>query len=186
MGHHVPCTDRTSAARMPASCQFNILARPPSQTVVRSLEAAGETLVRRNGVTSELGLPVSAQAQSDHVAIRNHADKQVVGRAGDGTEFNWRRFICYSYPMGADSTGVPVETWYTTAQSYSALLTGYSLASLPATPVLHAADSRRGMVLHGVALILSEGAPCRRSTAQTCRTAIQVSERPRPAVPRLR
>lgn len=60
---------------MPASCQFNILARPPSQTVVRSLKAAGETLVRRNGVTSEPGPPgrLGPTQQATHTRRRDRS-----------------------------------------------------------------------------------------------------------------
>jgi len=86
------------------------------------------------GVTSDYELPISTSARADHVAVRNHGYKAVVGRAGDGSAYNWRRFIAYSYPIAADSTGQPVETWYTFAQSYAAYCAGFSLnSSLPAT-----------------------------------------------------
>lgn len=72
------------------------------------------------GVTSDYELPISAQARTNHETVRDYGYKQVISRSGDGSAYNWRRFIMYSYPFGADSSGLPCETWYTAAQSHKA------------------------------------------------------------------
>lgn len=115
----------------------------------------GETLTARNawygtawmanyqavvfGYSSDIGIPQSAQSLSDHLAVRNHAYKQQIGRAGDGLNgnYNWRRFIVYAYPFGSDATGLPVETQFTHAQSFAEMMIGFGLdPNLPATPGL--------------------------------------------------
>ena len=87
------------------------------------------------GFTSDIGLNQSATSLANHLAVRNHAYKQVTTRAGDGAggNYNWRRFGVYSFPIGADSTVLPPATWYTGAQSYSNYIAGHGLASIPAT-----------------------------------------------------
>lgn len=87
------------------------------------------------GYTSDLALPQSATSAANHLAIRNHGYKQQVGRADDGQNgrYNWRRFIVFSYPIGTDGTGLPVDSWFTAAQSYTEYLSAYGLASIPAT-----------------------------------------------------
>jgi hypothetical protein len=87
------------------------------------------------GFSSDIGLPQTSASLTRHLAVRNQAYKQVIQRAGDGSgsNYNWRRFIVYSYPIGTDGTGLPPETMYTSTQSYAAYLSGYSLASIPAT-----------------------------------------------------
>lgn len=99
------------------------------------------------GYTSDIGIPQSAQSLSDHIAVRNHAYKQQVQRADDGLNgrYNWRRFVVYALPVGSDASGLPPETWFTAAQSYQELLSGYGLASIPGTPGLtlkaHSSDN---------------------------------------------
>jgi hypothetical protein len=91
------------------------------------------------GYSSDLGIPQSAASLGHHVQARNHSYKLVIGRADDGLEgrYNWRRFIVYAYPIGEDSVGLPVNSIYSThARSYSELVSGYGLASLPSTPGL--------------------------------------------------
>lgn len=87
------------------------------------------------GFASDLGLPQSATSLANHLAVRNHSYKQVVERAGDGLggNYNWRRFGVYSFPVGSDATGLPPETWYTSAEAYSHYLIGEGLSALPAT-----------------------------------------------------
>lgn len=87
------------------------------------------------GFASDLGLPQSSASQTRHAAARDHAYKQVVQRADDGLSgrYNWRRFMVYSYPIGTDAVGMPMDTWYTAAESYSHYLTAHSLASIPST-----------------------------------------------------
>lgn len=82
------------------------------------------------GVTSDYELPVSAQAQADHVLVRNHGYKQVTGRSDS---YNWRRFVAYDYAFGEDGVGMPCETWFDAATSYSKYITGKSLAALDMT-----------------------------------------------------
>ena len=95
---------------------------------------------------SDIGLPQSAASLARHQGVRNHAFKQVVARAGDGLNgnYNWRRFIVYSYPIGSDGVGLPPDTWYTAGQSYANLLSGFGLAAIPAdaglTLKLHSSD----------------------------------------------
>ena len=97
------------------------------------------------GWTSDLGLPISTTARDNHIAVRNQAYKQVVARSGDGTEYNWRRFVVFQYPCGEDQSGLPLDTWYTPAQSYAKYREHWSLADVPATPGLsllaHLSDS---------------------------------------------
>ena len=99
------------------------------------------------GFSSDLGLPQSATSLANHIAVRNHAYKQIVGRAGDGIggNYNWRRFAVYAYPIGQDKFGLPCETWNTAAQSYAELLAGFGLAAIPATAGLslkaHSSDA---------------------------------------------
>lgn len=91
------------------------------------------------GYTSDIGILQSAQSLLDHVAVRNHAYKQQIQRAGTGLSgaYNWRRFIVYAYPIGSDKTGLPVDTHFTAAQSYAEMMTGFGLSgSLAATPGL--------------------------------------------------
>jgi hypothetical protein len=98
------------------------------------------------GFASDIGLPQSATSLANHLAVRDHTYKQVVGRAGDGLggNYNWRRLAVFDFPLGSDGTGMPVETWYTSAQSYSNYIAGKGLASIPATAGLslkmHASD----------------------------------------------
>jgi hypothetical protein len=80
------------------------------------------------GHASNIGLPVSAQAGSDLLVVRDHAYKNPISRTGG--DFDYKRFSIYAYPIGADQTGVPPETWYTAAQSYADYLAGYSLTDL--------------------------------------------------------
>jgi hypothetical protein len=99
------------------------------------------------GFTSDLGLPQSEASLTRHLAVRNHAYKQVVGRADDGLSgrYNWRRFAVYSYPVGIDSTGLPVETWCTAAESHQELVRGFGLSAVSAdaglTLLNHSADT---------------------------------------------
>jgi len=96
---------------------------------------------------SNLGLTQSTDSLGRMNAVRNHAYKQVITRAGDGagSNYNWRRFIVYSYPFGSDGVGLPVDSMYTGAQSYADLLTAFSLTSIAATEGLslknHSADT---------------------------------------------
>jgi hypothetical protein len=85
------------------------------------------------GFASDLGLDQSATSLSNHIAVRNQAYKQVVGRADDGLSgrYNWRRFIVYGYPIGTDATGLPPETWFTHAQSYAEYCSGFGLPTTP-------------------------------------------------------
>ncbi len=102
-------------------------------------------LVQVWGHTSNLGLRVSDEGLANHLAVRNHAYMQPVSRGGAGTGYNWRRFIVYGYPIGADASGLPVETWFSPSQSYSELLSGFRLAALPDTEGLtvkaHSSDT---------------------------------------------
>lgn len=99
------------------------------------------------GFASDIGLPISAGAQADHLAVRNHAYKQVVSRTSDGSGggWNWRRFGVYAYPIGSDAAGLPPDAWFTSAQSYSEYRSGYGLADIPATAGLslksHSSDT---------------------------------------------
>ena len=91
------------------------------------------------GYTSDIGIPQSAQSLLDHIAVRNHAYKQQIQRAGTGLAgaYNWRRFIVYAYPIGSDKTGLPVDAYFTAAQSYAEMMIGFGLnGSLSATPGL--------------------------------------------------
>ena len=85
------------------------------------------------GYTRDIGIPQSAQSQSDHVAVSTHAYKLVVGRADDGLNgrYNWRRFIAYGMPVGTDNAGLPLDSWYSTHdQAYAELVGGFGLATL--------------------------------------------------------
>lgn len=86
------------------------------------------------GTAWDYELPISTAARAKHQAVRDKLYQQVIQRAGDGSAYNWRRFIVYAFPIGADSQGLPLDTWYTAAQSYAAYCSAYSLSpSLPAT-----------------------------------------------------
>jgi hypothetical protein len=99
------------------------------------------------GFAWDIGLAQSEASLVRHRAVRDHAYKQVVQRAGDGLNgnYNWRRFIVYAYPIGSDGNGLPPETWYTAGQSYTNLEAGYGLAAIPATSGLtlkaHSSDA---------------------------------------------
>ena len=85
------------------------------------------------GYTRDIGIPQSAQSQSDHVAVSTHAYKLVVGRADDGLNgrYNWRRFIAYGMPIGTDDAGIPLDSWYSTHdQVYAELVSGYGLSAI--------------------------------------------------------
>jgi hypothetical protein len=90
------------------------------------------------GHASRLGLPVSSTATTNTTAVRNHSYKAVVERAGDGagSNYNWRRFGIYDYPIGTPGTSLPPATWYTSAQSFAEYVSAYSLAAVAATPGL--------------------------------------------------
>jgi hypothetical protein len=85
------------------------------------------------GFASDIGLGQSPASLTSHIAVRNHAYKQTVTRAGDGTSYNWRRFGVYSYPLAFDSVDLPPEGWYTGADSYTHYLAGAAVTSIPAT-----------------------------------------------------
>ena len=91
------------------------------------------------GFASDIGLPQSATSLANQLAVRNHAYKQVVGRANDGLggNYNWRRFAVYAYPIGQDKFGLPCETWDTAAQSFTEMVFGAATdPALPVTPGL--------------------------------------------------
>lgn len=92
------------------------------------------------GFASNLGLPVSTTAAANAIAVRTQAYKQVVQRAGDGVSYNWRRFAVYDYPLGTDGVGLPPETWFTAAQSYTDYVSSMGLASIAATAGLTLKD----------------------------------------------
>lgn len=89
------------------------------------------------GYASEIGLAQSAPSQANHVKLRDHSYKLVVGRAGSGQngEWNWRRFASFDFPYGTDKTGLPVDTYYSThAQAYSEIVASYGLSALDPAP----------------------------------------------------
>lgn len=86
------------------------------------------------GHAADLDLPISSQAKEDLIAVRNHAYKQVIDRAGDGTDWNWRRFVVYEDAVGEDETDFPPEEWHTAAEAYAALLAADSLTDPDPTP----------------------------------------------------
>lgn len=91
------------------------------------------------GFASDIGLPQSAASLARHIAVRDHAYKQVTARSADGaSSYNWRRFSVFSYPIGvaANTTDTKPTSWYTGAQSLAILEAGFSLGSLPTTPGL--------------------------------------------------
>jgi hypothetical protein len=86
------------------------------------------------GFASDIGLPQSAASLTRHLAVRDHAYKQIVQRAGDGVggNPNWRRLAIYEAPVGT-TAWVPT-TWFTAAQTYAEYVLRYGInASLPAT-----------------------------------------------------
>jgi hypothetical protein len=88
------------------------------------------------GYSSDIGIPQSAPSLANHIAVRNHSYKFVIGRTGDGLggNYNWRRFICYGVPFGSDGTGLPVDSYFSTfAQVYAVHVAGFGLATIPAT-----------------------------------------------------
>ena len=94
------------------------------------------------GFASDLGLDQSATSKANHLAVRNHAYKQVTTRSSDGLSgrYNWRRFGVYNYPLGSDENGLPPETWFTGDQSYANYLAARGVANIPSTPGLTLKD----------------------------------------------
>lgn len=62
----------------------------------------------------DLDLPQSTASKSSHQAVRDHGYKLPVGLAGDGSTgtYSYRRFGAYTFPVGTNYSGVPVENWF--------------------------------------------------------------------------
>lgn len=84
------------------------------------------------GFASNLDLPQSAQSALDQRAVRDHAFKGIVARAGDGlgSNHNWRRVTVFKFPWGTDGTGLPPEALWTPQQAYAEYTTRWSLPAL--------------------------------------------------------
>jgi hypothetical protein len=71
------------------------------------------TVIMSVGYAWDLGLPLTAQAQADHIAVRDFGYSQVINRAGPaGTAGQWdyRNFSVYTVPFSSPSTSAP-GTW---------------------------------------------------------------------------
>lgn len=103
----------------------------------------------------DLGIAQSEASFTNHLAVVNHLNKQPISRAGDGqgANYNWRRFIVFAYPVGADATGNPPDTWYTPQQSFAAMKASFGISpTLPATEGLSLKSHSNDVDMAGTSL----------------------------------
>jgi hypothetical protein len=85
------------------------------------------------GLARAAGLPLSAQAKADLVAVTNKGYQAAVDRAGDGQNGrpNWRHLTAYDYPVWTPYPNTP-GTWLTADQGYASWLSRNGLSPIPA------------------------------------------------------
>lgn len=88
------------------------------------------------GYSTDMGIPQSPESHAQHVVVRDHGYRHQIGCADDGLggRFNWRHFTRYMHPVGENSIGLPLETYYTHSQSYAEYLSALGLPALDPAP----------------------------------------------------
>lgn len=101
------------------------------------------TIIMSVGYAWDLGLPMSAQAQSDHQVVRDFGYSQIVGRAGPANTpgvWDYRNFSEYQIPFSYPATVAP-GTWFPNWDAAYAVYEQYGNNNFTALPVLSPSDT---------------------------------------------